>query len=72
VAFQNDFEKIVFAKHPELQKIKTALKKAGAELASLSGSGSAIYGLFHEREDAERAGEKVGKYGEVVVTRIVH
>ncbi len=42
----NDFEKSVFALNPELAHIKQALYEAGALYASMSGSGSSIFGLF--------------------------
>ena len=42
----NDFEETVFARHPELNEIKRALYQAGALYASMSGSGSSIFGLF--------------------------
>lgn len=42
----NDFEKVVFRKYPQIKTIKTNLLANGAEYASLSGSGSAIYGLY--------------------------
>lgn len=44
----NDFEKSVFAKYPQLQQIKEQLYSLGADYASMSGSGSAIYGIFKE------------------------
>lgn len=43
---QNDFEKTAFLLHPELRLIKEDLYKAGAVYASMTGSGSAIYGIF--------------------------
>jgi 4-diphosphocytidyl-2-C-methyl-D-erythritol kinase len=42
----NDFEAPVFARHPELKKIKQELYDKGALYASMSGSGSAVYGIF--------------------------
>ncbi|MBI1781542.1 MAG: 4-(cytidine 5'-diphospho)-2-C-methyl-D-erythritol kinase [Sphingobacteriales bacterium] len=42
----NDFEKPVFEKHPEIKNIKDKLYEAGAVYASMSGSGSTVYGLF--------------------------
>lgn len=43
---KNDFETPVFAKYPEIMKIKNDLYKQGAAYASLSGSGSTVYGIF--------------------------
>lgn len=42
----NDFEQTIFATHPELSAIKDSFYEAGAVYASMSGSGSAIYGIF--------------------------
>ncbi len=44
----NDFEANVFQKYPEIGEIKLALYEAGALYASLSGSGSTVYGIFRE------------------------
>lgn len=43
---RNDFEIPVFLQYPELQKIKRQLYDAGAIYASLTGSGSGLYGIF--------------------------
>lgn len=42
----NDFEQVVFPRHPELRTIVDALRAAGAVHAGMSGTGSTIYGLF--------------------------
>jgi 4-diphosphocytidyl-2-C-methyl-D-erythritol kinase len=42
----NDFEPSVFARHPSLADIKQALYDRGARYAAMSGSGSALFGLF--------------------------
>ena len=47
----NDFEKSVFAKYPEVAAIKEKLYELGAEYASMSGSGSAFFGIFKEKQD---------------------
>ena len=45
----NDFEKSVFKKHPVLGTLKEALYDAGSLYASMSGSGSSLYGIFPEK-----------------------
>ena len=47
----NDFEQSVFALHPELAAVKDHLYKMGATYAAMSGSGSALFGLFRNRPD---------------------
>lgn len=48
----NDFEESVFALHPEIGAVKEKLYKMGATYAAMSGSGSALFGLFRERPDS--------------------
>lgn len=50
-ALQNDFESVVFEKFPELERIKNTFYNAGAVYASLTGTGSAVYGIFQEEQD---------------------
>lgn len=51
----NDFEQSVFAVHPELADIKVQLYQLGAVYAAMSGSGSALFGLFKEPVDIEKS-----------------
>jgi 4-diphosphocytidyl-2-C-methyl-D-erythritol kinase len=60
---ENDFERVVFPQYPELREVKRVLERAGAVYASLSGSGSATYGLFASREVAEKAAARLRKDG---------
>ncbi|MEJ0034393.1 MAG: 4-(cytidine 5'-diphospho)-2-C-methyl-D-erythritol kinase [Bacteroidota bacterium] len=46
-SLKNDFEESVFKKCPAITSIKQQLRDAGAEYASMSGSGSAVYGIFN-------------------------
>jgi len=52
----NDFEEVVFARHPELQLVRDRLRAAGAEVAAMTGSGSSIFGIFRTAE--QRAGAR--------------
>ncbi len=46
----NDFEAPVFKEFPQLEKVKASLKETGAVYVSMTGSGSAIFGLFPNKE----------------------
>ena len=45
----NDFEAPIFKMHPELAEIKQKLYNLGAVYAAMSGSGSAIFGIFKHK-----------------------
>jgi 4-diphosphocytidyl-2-C-methyl-D-erythritol kinase len=60
---KNDFEEVVFPEYPELSEGKSALERAGAKYASMSGSGSALYGLFASKEAARTAAARLRKLG---------
>lgn len=51
---KNDFEKSVFAAHPSMESIKEQLYAMGALYASMSGSGSAFFGIFKEEVPVEK------------------
>ncbi len=57
----NDFENIVFEKYPEIKKIKNDLYKFGASFALMTGSGSTVFGIFENVEQAVEAKEKFSK-----------
>jgi 4-diphosphocytidyl-2-C-methyl-D-erythritol kinase len=60
---KNDFEQVVFPEYPELSEGKSALERAGAKYASLSGSGSTLYGLFASKQAARAAVARLRKQG---------
>ena len=68
---RNDFERVVFRQHPSLAEIKRILAASGtpeaAVYASLSGSGSALFGLYRTRGDAEAALTRLNSFTDVEV-----
>jgi len=65
----NDFEAPVFARYPEMAEIKDELLRQGAYRASLSGSGSTVYGQFGMISEAIRAGSALSGRFHVKVTK---
>jgi 4-diphosphocytidyl-2-C-methyl-D-erythritol kinase len=59
----NDLEPPVVRRHPEIIPIKTALREAGAVAAAMSGSGSAVFGLFRSRAAAARCVRPLSRAG---------
>jgi 4-diphosphocytidyl-2-C-methyl-D-erythritol kinase len=53
----NDFESVVFRRHPRLARIRRALLQAGAAEAALAGSGSAVFGVFPNPAQARRSAQ---------------
>ena len=67
----NDFEETVFTHHPRLAAIKEELYAEGALYASMSGSGSTIYGIFSpESADPKLLDKKFSKYNNTFIYNI--
>jgi 4-diphosphocytidyl-2-C-methyl-D-erythritol kinase len=66
----NDLEPPVIRRHQEISGLKVQLREAGASAAAMSGSGSAVFGLFRSRALAERAVKPLSRNGaKALVTR---
>ena len=59
----NDLEAPIARHHPEIDQMRTALRRAGALAAAMSGSGSAVFGLFQKRADALAAVDRLSGFG---------
>src|ERR1017187_4278338 len=64
---ENDFERVVFPEYPDLREVKRVLEREGARHASLSGSGSTLYGLFASGEEARAAAVRLRVLGHAAV-----
>jgi 4-diphosphocytidyl-2-C-methyl-D-erythritol kinase len=58
-ALHNDFEPVLFKSHPELAEIRDTLRKEGAAGAVLSGSGSAVFGIYRDPAARDGAAQRV-------------
>jgi 4-diphosphocytidyl-2-C-methyl-D-erythritol kinase len=65
---ENDLEHVILRAYPELESWKKFFGERGAILSQVSGSGSAVYGLFPERDKALAAREKLGGTSTAVLT----
>ena len=63
----NDLEPPVIRRHPEILAIRGALREAGAVASAMSGSGSAVFGLFRTRLQAARAQGSLSPMGGTIV-----
>ena len=59
----NDFERIILPRYPRIAAAKAALEETGAVYASLSGSGSAVYGAFESEAQAKEAEDVLSRSG---------
>ena len=66
--FYNDFEVYVFKTHPEIGKIKLTILDLGAKYASLSGSGSTVFGIFSKKEDMLNAYQSFSPHFSTIIT----
>ena len=60
-SFRNDFEDIVIPRYPEIGVLKEAMLKSGAIYSSLSGSGSAVFGIYNNYDQALKASKKIDR-----------
>jgi 4-diphosphocytidyl-2-C-methyl-D-erythritol kinase len=63
IGITNDLQRVVSRRHPIVSALVEALERHGASQASLSGSGSAVFGLFRHRAHAERAARALRRTG---------
>jgi 4-diphosphocytidyl-2-C-methyl-D-erythritol kinase len=68
---ENDLEEVAFFRCPKIKTIKEALRDAGAVGALMSGSGSAVFGIFEQQDGAQEALEKVRDFGSVFIAHSV-
>ena len=67
--FENDFESVVFPTYPEIGVIKSELIALGAKFASLSGSGSTVFGIF---DDNAKINKAFSHFSPIHKTHIAH
>ncbi len=68
----NDFERVIFRKHPDICRLKDELYDLGADFAAMTGSGSTVFGVFSNHETAARAELILKKENNVILTAFSH
>ncbi|MHB0998240.1 MAG: 4-(cytidine 5'-diphospho)-2-C-methyl-D-erythritol kinase [Armatimonadota bacterium] len=69
----NDLEAPSIERYPDIEGIKEALTASSAKGALMCGSGSAVFGIFANEQEAQSAAEKIGnRYGRLFVTRTIN
>lgn len=66
---ENDLEAVVLAAHPEIAGLKRYFQEKGAALALMSGSGSAVFGLFPDGAKARSASQEAMEKGSLILAR---
>lgn len=73
VDMRNDLQPVVAARHPDIERLVRSLLRSGARGAAMSGSGSAVFGLFATRQAAAAASRALERRGvRVLVTRTLN
>ena len=70
--FDNDFEKVIRKAYPEIGDIKKNLQSAGVLYAGLSGSGSAVFGVFDNLKTVELIREDFSHYQTFLTSPVFH
>ncbi len=68
---KNDFEDIMFNKHPEIKNIKEEILRQGALYAVMTGSGSSVVGLFKDKKSAKKAENSLSKKSKIFLTKFI-
>ena len=67
----NDFEDAVFDRLPGLREFRDTLAESGAVVARLTGSGSTVFGVFSDRQDAQVAAGRLRSKGGIMAALVV-
>lgn len=68
---ENNLEETVFRFYPQLKGIKSDLSQRDSALALISGTGSAVYGLFFKRKNAEKARKRMGSELSSLIVNVI-
>ena len=70
--FDNDFENMIGKTYPEINEIKLTLINTGALFSGLSGSGSTVFGIFDNLQNAEISRKKFSQYQTFIAFPVFH
>jgi 4-diphosphocytidyl-2-C-methyl-D-erythritol kinase len=68
---ENRLEETIFSFYPQLKEIKSLFRDQGAELSLVTGSGSAVFGLFPDRKRAERSWREMSEHSVALLVKTV-
>lgn len=69
--FENEFEQVILPAYPQIGRIKELLYESGASFASLSGSGSTVYGMYETAELRDKASGQLKDFGKIILSSVV-